>query len=55
MPNLVAYHAIGGMINNLDSMLARPEMRYLPRGVQQVWVQPPIRTRRVSRKSAILA
>ena len=37
MPNLVAYHAIGGMINNLDSMLARPEVRYLPRGVQQVW------------------
>jgi hypothetical protein len=37
MPNLVAFHAIGGQIHNLDSMLARPEMRYLPRRVQQVW------------------
>jgi len=36
-PNLTAYKAIGGMIQNLDSMLARPEMRYLPRSNQVGW------------------
>jgi imidazolonepropionase-like amidohydrolase len=37
MPNLVAFEAIAGQINNLDSMLARPEMRFLPRRVQEGW------------------
>ena len=36
-PNLVAYKAIGGMLQNLDSMLARPEMRYMPRSSQIGW------------------
>jgi Amidohydrolase family len=36
-PNLTAYKAIGGMLQNLDSMLARPEMRYLPRSSQIGW------------------
>jgi len=36
-PNLTAYKAIGGMLLNLDSMLARPEMRYLPRSNQIGW------------------
>ncbi len=37
MPNLTAYKAIAGQIWNLDSMLARPEMRYLPRSVREGW------------------
>lgn len=37
MPNLVAFQAIAGQINNLDSMLARPDMRFLPRRVQEGW------------------
>lgn len=36
-PNLTAYKAVGGMVLNLDSMLARPEMRYLPRSSQIGW------------------
>jgi hypothetical protein len=36
-PNLTAYKAIGGMVQNLDSMLARPEMRYLPQSNQVGW------------------
>src|SRR5262249_48225433 len=36
-PNLTAYKAIGGMGQNLDSMLARPEIRSLPRSSQVGW------------------
>ncbi|HKA57249.1 MAG TPA: amidohydrolase family protein, partial [Gemmatimonadales bacterium] len=36
-PNLTAYQNIGGMLLNLDSMLARPEMRYMPRTNQVGW------------------
>lgn len=37
MPNLVGFQAVAEQVNNLDSMLARPEMRYLPRSVQRAW------------------
>jgi imidazolonepropionase-like amidohydrolase len=37
MPNLTAFHTIALMIRDLDAILARPEMRYLPRSVQQGW------------------
>jgi hypothetical protein len=36
-PNLTAFKAIGGQLQNLDSMLARPEMRYLPQSNQVGW------------------
>ena len=37
MPNLIGYKMIGVMIKDLDAFLARPEVSYLPRPVQQVW------------------
>jgi imidazolonepropionase-like amidohydrolase len=37
MPNLTAYHNIGLMAENLDKVLARPEMRYLPERVRAGW------------------
>jgi len=37
MPNLTAYHNIGLMAENLDKVLARPEMRYLPQPVSAGW------------------
>jgi imidazolonepropionase-like amidohydrolase len=37
MPNLTAYHNIGLMVENLDKVLARPEMRYLPVRVRMGW------------------
>jgi hypothetical protein len=37
MPNFTAYHVIAQMVGDLDSMLARPEMRFLPRSVQNGW------------------
>jgi imidazolonepropionase-like amidohydrolase len=37
MPNLTAYHNIGLMAENLDTVLARPEMRYLPQPVSAGW------------------
>jgi hypothetical protein len=37
MPNLTAYKNIGLMALNLDQVLARPEMRYLPEAVRTVW------------------
>jgi imidazolonepropionase-like amidohydrolase len=37
MPNLTAYHNIGLMAENLDKVLARPEMRYLPAAVAAGW------------------
>jgi imidazolonepropionase-like amidohydrolase len=36
-PNLCAYKAIAGQVKDLDSMLARPEMRYLPRSTRVSW------------------
>jgi imidazolonepropionase-like amidohydrolase len=36
-PNLCAYKAIAGQVKDLDSMLARPEMRYLPRSSRIAW------------------
>ena len=37
MPNLTAYKAIAGMVHDLDSVLRRPEVRYLPRANQVGW------------------
>lgn len=37
MPNLTAYKIIGLMAKDLDAVLARPEMRYLPRPVREGW------------------
>ncbi len=37
MPNLTAYKIIGLMAKDLDAVLARPEMRYLPRPVRVGW------------------
>jgi cytosine/adenosine deaminase-related metal-dependent hydrolase len=37
MPNLVAFRTIGVMVGNLDSILARPDMRYLPPPVRDGW------------------
>jgi len=36
-PNLTAYQMIARQIQDLDAVLARPEMRYLPRTVQRGW------------------
>lgn len=36
-PNLTAYKAIARQVGDLDAMLARPEMRYLPRANQVGW------------------
>jgi hypothetical protein len=37
MPNLTAYKMIATMVHDLDGVLARPEMRYLPGTVQTGW------------------
>jgi len=37
MPNLTAFRNIGEQLRNLDSMLARPEMRALPATVREGW------------------
>ena len=37
MPNLTAYRNIGLMAQNLDRVLERPEMRYLPEGIRLGW------------------
>ncbi len=37
MPNLTAYKVIGTMVGDLNAILARPEMRYLPAAVREVW------------------
>ena len=37
MPTLTAYKNIGLMAANLDQVLARPEMRYLPQAARTVW------------------
>ena len=36
-PNLTAFDMIGRQVNDLDDVLARPEMRYLPGTVRQIW------------------
>jgi len=37
MPNLTAYKGIGEQARDLNAMLARPEMKYLPRSTQVGW------------------
>jgi imidazolonepropionase-like amidohydrolase len=37
MPNLTAYKMIAREVQDLDAVLARPEMRYLPESVQTGW------------------
>lgn len=37
MPNLTAFQMIGWQIQDLDAVLARPEMRYLPSTVRAGW------------------
>jgi imidazolonepropionase-like amidohydrolase len=37
MPNLTAYKMIARMVHDLDAVLARPEMRYLPATVRTGW------------------
>ncbi|HJS43771.1 MAG TPA: amidohydrolase family protein [Gemmatimonadales bacterium] len=37
MPNLTAYKMIARMVHDLDAVLARPEVRYLPRSNQVIW------------------
>jgi imidazolonepropionase-like amidohydrolase len=37
MPNLTAFGMIRKMVEDLDAVLARPEMRFLPRSVRQGW------------------
>ena len=37
MPNLTAYKMIARMVHDLDAVLARPEVRYLPRSSQVMW------------------
>lgn len=37
MPNFTAFKNIGGQVSNLDSMLARPEMRFMPRAHREGW------------------
>ena len=37
MPNLTAYKMIARMVGDLDAVLARPEVRYLPRSSQAMW------------------
>jgi hypothetical protein len=36
-PNLTAFDMIARQVNDLDAVLARPEMRYLPRANQEGW------------------
>jgi imidazolonepropionase-like amidohydrolase len=37
MPNLMAYKAIADEVRDLNAMLARPEMKYLPRSTREGW------------------
>ncbi len=37
MPNLTAFKMIGRQVQDLDAVLARPEMRYLPATVKAIW------------------
>ena len=37
MPNLTAFRIIGLQAKDLDAVLARPEMRFMPRAVRQGW------------------
>jgi imidazolonepropionase-like amidohydrolase len=37
MPNLTAYKMIAREVLDLDAVLARPEVRYLPESVQTIW------------------
>ena len=37
MPNLTAYKNIASQVNDLDAILARPEMRYLPESNRRMW------------------
>jgi hypothetical protein len=37
MPNLTAFKMIGRQVENLDAVLERPEMRFLPVSVQRAW------------------
>ena len=37
MPNLTGFRSIADQLENLDALLARPEMRYLPRSNQVGW------------------
>jgi hypothetical protein len=37
MPNLTAYKNIGAQINDLDAILARPEMAHMPPGIRESW------------------
>jgi hypothetical protein len=37
MPNLTAFQVIGWQIQDLEAVLARPEMRYLPSTVREGW------------------
>jgi hypothetical protein len=37
MPNLTAFKMIARMVHDLDAVLARPEVRYLPRSSQTMW------------------
>jgi imidazolonepropionase-like amidohydrolase len=37
MPNLTAFKIIGLMAKDLDAVLARPEMRFMPRPVREGW------------------
>jgi hypothetical protein len=51
MPTLTCFRNISGQIENLDSVLARPELRFVPRGIAADWgrerniyVRPPFST-----------
>lgn len=37
MPNLTGFKMVARMVHDLDAVLARPEVRYLPLPVQQIW------------------
>ncbi|MBA3341920.1 MAG: amidohydrolase family protein [Gemmatimonadaceae bacterium] len=37
MPNLTAFKIIGWQVQDLDAVLARPEMRFMPRAVREGW------------------
>lgn len=37
IPNLTAFDNIGRQIDNLDSILNRPEMRFMPRNIAESW------------------
>ena len=37
MPNLTAYKMVRREVEDLDAVLARPEMKYLPATVQKIW------------------